>query len=72
MVDLPVEAFDGGIGPDLSLRLDGEGGGRPVDRFVRRQGGRRPRAGLFGVVQEVVELGLGGCCVGLVVDVSGA
>ena len=60
------------VGPDLSPHLDGEGGeGQQVGSC-----GLEVVGGLgqdrVDVVQEAVELGLDGCCVGLVVDASGA
>ena len=58
----------GGVGPDLPPYLDGEGGeGQQVSsRGVEVVSGLGQQ--VTGVVQEAVELGLDGCCVGLVVN----
>ena len=62
----------GVVGPDLSPYLDREGGeGQQVgSRGVEVVSGLGQR--VTGVVQVAVELGLDGCCVGLVVNPSGA
>ena len=58
----------GVVGPDLPPYLDGEGGeGQQVSsRGVEVVSGLGQQ--VAGVVQEAVELGLDGCCVGLVVN----
>ena len=58
----------GVVGPDLPPYLDGEGGeGQQVSsRGVEVVSGLGQQ--VTGVVQEAVELGLDGCCVGLVVN----